>query len=236
MTQLNLFGQEATAMVQGLKKTRVKTPKEPSLSDLKWDRRKKYSEIEESKKRIAELQAQDETDWDDTTKCIKGKDSNIPLCENHIKYYQKEIDEMTRKIKLARSQYEPVLNEWKAFIIKYCQEKGKEIDCLFFDTSAPYDCSIQLRMKGHNCYYNCVSFRFTGNQLQAFDSHFGGGTSFVEHLHQTHIDRQNKIIEVMDKVLAGECNDSGWNYDSEKKPYEKKIHEIDEDGWLVDKW
>jgi len=48
--------------------------------------------IEEEKAEIKRLEAQDETGWDDFKLSVQGKDVNIPLCRNHIIYYQAELD------------------------------------------------------------------------------------------------------------------------------------------------
>ena len=52
--------------------------------------------IKERKERIAELEAQDETNFDEFDKCVKGKEVNIKLCNNHIKYYQDELDKRNK--------------------------------------------------------------------------------------------------------------------------------------------
>lgn len=219
MTQLNLFGQEATTIVQGIKKERTPRKREPTRIDVKW-------ELQKSIKRLEELSKQDETGWSDFDISIKGKAVNMPLVQNHIKYYSKQLAEM-------RSQFNPMLNEWKEFITNLCKEKGQEIEHIWFDDSSPYDCCIEIRLKGHKCWSSCVSFRFRGNILEAYDSDFGHGTSFIEHLHQTHIDRQNKIREVMENVFNRECEAVHCKFWEPNEENENRKIFIDEFGWFA---
>lgn len=221
MAKLGLFSEEVDKLIE---KTKVKTrtPKEPSINDLKWDRRK-------SQERLKELEAQDETGWSDLDKSIKGKETNMRLVNNHIAYYTKQIQE-------KREPFNPMLNKWKDFIVNLCKERGQEIDKIWFDTSAPYDCEVAVRMKGHNCWSSCVDFRFQDGKLKAYDSSFGGGTSFVWF---NHLDYQNnpnleqdKVKEVMEQVFSKKCCSEFDDATHDNKEH-RKI-EIDEQGWILD--
>ena len=58
----------------------------------------KISDIEkalaESKERLIELEKQDETGWSEFDKSIKGKEINMMLVKNHIKYYEDKLKKM----------------------------------------------------------------------------------------------------------------------------------------------
>lgn len=206
--KLKLFSQETDDLIKA-KAKKEKKPKELSVSDLKWELRKE-------KMKLAEYEKQDESNFTDFDKSVKGKEANIPLIRNHIAYYTKQIAE-------KRTSYEPVLNKWRDFIVNLCKEKGKEIDMIAFDESAPYDCEVALRLKGHRCYSHCVSFRFQRNRLKAYDSHFGGGTSFLD----SDINEETTIKEIMERVFNEECSKSGW----EDSSYEHRQIKVDERGW-----
>lgn len=228
---MKLFSQEALEITKNIrvevvkpkKTTRTPRNKEPSASDIKWERRK-------SMERLAELEAQDETGWSESDIWYKGKDNNMPLVKNHIIFYTKQLKEM-------RAKFMPLLNRWKTFILDYCKEKGQEVEHIWFDESVPYDVCVEVRMKNHRCWFNCVSFRFQDGKLKAYDSHFGGGTSFVwfNHLDYANLEghleglEKSKVKEVMDKVFAMACSNSKW-CDGDGK---QKQHKFDEDGWII---
>ena len=130
-------------------------------------------------------------------------------------------------------RFNPMLNEWKKFIQKLCDDKGEEVE-MWFDTSAPMDCEINVRLKSHRCSYNCVSFRFENGTLDAYDSHFGGGTTICDKM-MSRVDEIHYITDVMDKVFKKECSNSSWEEDSEGKSYPKREHRVNEFGWLIDK-
>lgn len=138
-------------------------------------------------------------------------------------YDIKVIDERPREKKYG------YLMEWKNFIDNLCKEKGQEAE-IWFDTSAPMDCAVNVRIKGHKCYYECISFRFTNGILEAYDGGFQspfGGTNFVwNKTHQTHLDRREVISKMMERVLNNECCANC----NESNP---RIHEVDENFWLL---
>lgn len=149
--------------------------------------------------------------------------------ENQVEYlkdlYSKEYH-IVIKDERGNDRFKPLLAKWKEFILNLCKNheyKEEDIE-IWFDESAPYDVAINLRLKSHRCYWNCVSFRFEKNKLQAYDSHFGNGTSFVDKSE----DESKIITEVMERVFNKECSDSSWNNDSIPKP-----HKIDDKGWIV---
>ena len=146
------------------------------------------------------------------------------------------------------------LNNWRDFIVNLCKAKGEigEIDKIWYDYSAPYDCEMEVRLKGHRCWNSCVSFRFEKGKLCAYDSHFGGGTTGVEPYSALRTQTQTQemvdmtscltkeefkkweeqiITEVMNKVFAKECSNSSWE-DSEKDRGHRDII-IDEKGWII---
>lgn len=215
MSKLNLFGEEVTKIIEKKKESRIKK------EDWKWERKK-------SRERLEELEKQDETGWSDIDINLKGKEVNMPLVKNHIKYYTEKLNEQ-------RKPYQEFLNRWKKEILDYCAEKGQEVDLIWFNESVPFDVSVNIRMKGHRCWYQCVSFRFQDEHLKAYDSHFGGGTSFIDRVYG--IMREDNyrydvavMKEIMDKVFNKECSDSSWEEGND----EKKEHKIDEMGWLDD--
>ena len=221
MAQLKLFGEEAKELTKDVviekeakpKRTRT-TTKELTETDLKY-------EISKSKSRIKELEAQDETNWDDFDVNIKGKAVNIPLVRNHIRYY-------SEKLGAKREPRLPLLTKWRTFIIDLCKEKGHEIDKIWFDDSAPYDCEVAVRLKEHRCWSSCVKFRFAHEKLKAYDSHFGGGTSFVSLDTSNPNCEQDLVRQVMEKVFNKECSNSGWENDFG----EHRNIEINEQGYL----
>ena len=220
MVKIRLFDLEkekAQVVVQKTKKTRARKKKEPTARDLSW-------EISKSFTRIEELEAQDETNFSDFDKSVKGKAVNIPLVKNHISYYRKQLAEI-------RSPTLPLLNKWKDFIIKYCKEHNQEIELIWFDESCPYDVAISVRLKDHRCWSSCVQFRFQDNQLKAFDSHFGGGTSTVWINPYKEETAEEKVEQILQRVFKKECSDSSWE-DREKdySPSKREI-EINEQGY-----
>ena len=52
--------------------------------------------IKERQARLEELKLQDETGWSEFDKSIKGKEINMYLVRNHIKYYAKQLKELER--------------------------------------------------------------------------------------------------------------------------------------------
>lgn len=213
-----LFGVEGTPMPKPPvkeKKKRVTKSKEPSLSDLLWERRK-------SKERLAELEAQDETGWSDSDLMYKGKVNNIPLVKNHIAYY-------TEKIMALRQPYNQVLNKYKDYIIQLCAEEGQEIDLLWYSTSAPYDYEISIRLKNHRCWNDCVSLRFEKEELRAYDSHWGSGTSWVSGHPKDYSEVCEAIKEILSHAFKKECSDNSWE-DSHNDGEHRNIL-IDEEGW-----
>lgn len=219
--------QEALSMTQGIviqtekpKKTRqprVTSIEKESVSNLKF-------EIRKEREALKKYEEQDESNFTDFEKGVKGKEVNMKLIHNHIAYYQGFID-------AKREPQQALLEKWRGFIVNLCLEKGQEIDKIWFDESAPFDCAVNLRMKGHCCWYHCVNFRFEGGKLKAYDSHFGGGTSFVwfNHLEYQANPKieEDTIREVMEKVFKNEC--CGENTEAEHKE-----HLINERGWIID--
>jgi len=133
-----------------------------------------------------------------------------------------------------RGKY-PHLKKWREYIEKLCKERNEEV-FIWFDTSAPFDEEINVRLKSHRCHYSCVSLRFREGILQAYDSHFGGGTSFCHFNHTDFIQNPNvekdKVDEIMNKVFNKECANSSW----EDGDMEKFIPELDENEWEIKKW
>lgn len=208
------------------KKKREPKKKEQSISDLKW-------EIEKELKELKKLEAQDETGWTDLDKSIKGKEVNSMLVRNHIIYY-------TEQMRALREPFNPLLNNWKNFIVNLCKERGQEIDKIWFDTSAPYDVDISVRLAGHRCWSTCVSFRFDKGSLRAFDSDFGGGTTFLGNFGcgtiTTDEEIEKNIREIMENVFNKKCEEDYvrfWNKEDYSKPIENRVIEIDEQGWII---
>lgn len=167
------------------------------------------------------------------------------LKQRHAEIYDiKVIDEREPHIRFS------YLNEYKQFIIDLCKEreeqeiaKAKErsdsvwVDTphyepeIWFDTSIPYDCSLNVRMKSHKCYYHCVEFRFQKGILQAWDNGFqssmGHGTNMLfSTQHQTHLERKEIIRGIMERVLNNECC-------KDANETKQRIHKTDEYGWIL---
>ena len=230
--KLQLFSQEVTELVQSLepqkkepkvRKTRATKKREPTRTDLRF-------EISQSRKRLEELEAQDETGWSEFDISVKGKKVNSMLVRNHITYYQKQLAEL-------RAPYTEVLNKWKKFIVGLVAEQGQEADIIWFDESAPYECEVCVRMKGHRCWNSCVDFRFEKGQLRAFDSGFGGGTTMLEFGCRTiRTDEETgEIIKgVMERVFKKDCDEAHvkfWDKGDYDKPISHREITIDETGW-----
>lgn len=211
-------------------RTTTRTPKEKSVQDYKWEIKKKKDEILEAQKKIKEYETQDETGWDSFELCVKGKETNIGLLSNHILYYTREIEEIKKHMFARREAYQPMLEKWRAFILNYIKEKGKEVDMIWFDTSAPYDCEVDVRMKGHHCWYSCVSFRFDKGKLEAYNGGGGGGTSWSKC--QNDFEAETSIKSILDDVCNNKCCDDEARY----TPWDGKQREIkiDEKGWSED--
>jgi len=142
----------------------------------------------------------------------------------------------SNQIKVLREPFNPLLNKWKEFLVNLCKEKGQEIDKIWFNESVPFDVEIGLRLKGHNCYYECLSFRFEKGKLQAYDSNFGGGTSMLYNGNEEQtIKNENEeqtIKGIMERVFNKECCSclpDSLNFVENKQ---KEI-EIDEMGWII---
>jgi len=215
--------QELEAIVKAdkaKKTTREPRKKEETIQDFRWKQ-------QEDIKRLRELEAQDETNFTETDKSVKGKEVNMRLVKNHISYYQQQLEKL-------QEPFNPMLNNWKRFITKFCEENNQPIEKIWFDTSAPYDCEISIRLAGHRCWNACVEFRFQDGNLRAFDSHFGGGTSMLDRI-STALNpnaEQEKVEEVMKRVFAKECSDSGWEAKGDREG--EKAHRlilIGKNGW-----
>jgi len=159
--------------------------------------------------------------------------------QSEIQKIKKKYEEKYSRIevideRLPHKRFNHFLDEWKAKIQKLCDDKGEEVE-MWYDTSSPMDCEINVRLKSHRCSYNCVSFRFEDGVINAYDSHFDGGTTFI-HLAKAHICRVDEIKlveEVMEKVFNKECSNSSWEEDSDGKSYPKREHRVNEFGWVI---
>lgn len=119
---------------------------------------------------------------------------------------------------------------WREFIGKLCKDRNEEVE-FWFDVSSPYDNEINVRLKSHRCWHNCVDFRFQEGKLKAYDSHFGGGTSFV-YLHDGKTEEE-EVKEVMERVFNKECSNSSWENHVHKLGDEHYKVETDNEGWNV---
>ena len=146
----------------------------------------------------------------------------------------KEIKEMKEKRTELRLPQQEHLNRCKDLLIKLCKEKGETIDKIWFDVSAPYDSCVDIRLDGHRCWSSCVNFRFQKGVLKAYDSHFGGGTSWVTTTADNYCE-ETEIRNIMERVFNKECSDSGWEDSKDDEERGKRVIEIDNDGWLVEK-
>ena len=128
---------------------------------------------------------------------------------------------------MLEHESEKHLIKCKKFLEKLCEAR-KEKPFIWFDTSQPYDNEVCIRLEGHRCWNCCASFRFENKKLRAYDSYFGGGTTFLDF----DIDEEKKIREIMEKVFNKECSNSGWEND---KGEHREI-KIGDDFWIVDKY
>ena len=161
----------------------------------------------------------------------EGSGSPCYTYEEMVKEIQNLKAKYEEKYKITiiddeKIQYSGLLDKWKGFIVNLCKEKGQEIDKIWFDTSVPLDCEVAVRLKGHRCWNSCVDFRFGDYKLKAYDSHFGGGTSFISCDDE---EQEIWIREIMDKVFNKECSNSGWERDDNGH---REIN-IDEKGWRI---
>jgi hypothetical protein len=156
---------------------------------------------------------------------------------NEISDLKEKVKEYSRYIRLARTPFEKDLNKWKEFIIGLVKEReGEEIDKIWFNESSPYEYEVEVRLKGHRCWNSCVSLRFDKGHLKAYDSNFGGGTSFIGGIGGgvgSEEKIKESIIEIMEKVFKKECSNSGWNdkLNNELNNNHREI-DIDEFGWI----
>lgn len=155
-----------------------------------------------------------------------------------IQYLKQKHEEKYKIIIIdeEKIQYSGLLDKWKNFIINLCNEKGQEIDKIWFSNSAPYDCEVGLRLKGHRCWSNCVSFRFENYKLKAFDSGFGGGTSFVDVSTALNPNAEQEVVEkVLRQVFNKECEKDymGFYKIDENKPIEHREINLDDKGWII---
>lgn len=140
-----------------------------------------------------------------------------------------EIKEMKKQRDELRSPQEPCLIKCKELLEKLCEDKGEKIDKIWFDTSVPMDNSVSIRLADHRCWNACVEFRFKGGKLEAYDSHFGGGTSFIHN--DQKVNEEETIRTIMERVFNKECSQSGWE-DSDEDRGHREI-KIDDKGWLI---
>jgi hypothetical protein len=219
---IELSVQEVKDITKKPRKTRESKPKEERAVDLKY-------EISKERERLKELEEQDETGWNEQDRWYKGREGNLQLVKNHIIYYQQKLDAL-------REPFNPLLNKWKEFIVNYCKEKEQEIEMIGFSESAPFDYEISVRIKGHYCYYSCISFRFDKGNLVAYDG-LGGGTSFLGGFGkgiEPEQETESEIKELLDKVFNHECDEHHadfYNVDT-TKPAEHRNIKIDEKGWI----
>jgi predicted adenine nucleotide alpha hydrolase (AANH) superfamily ATPase len=144
------------------------------------------------------------------------------------KYRIEVIDERS-----LNDRFNPLLNKWKTFIVNLCKEKGQEIDKIWFAKSTPLDCEIAIRLAGHRCWNACIDFRFEKGRLKAYDSHFGGGTSFIEVSTALNPNaEQEKVIELMERVFNKECSNSSWE-DNHSQDNLHRVININESGWII---
>jgi len=151
--------------------------------------------------------------------------------ENAGEDYETEQNEQIPQIQQYTEKH---LIRWKEFIEKLCAEKNEKVE-VWFDLSAPYDNEVNVRLVNHNCSWNCVAFRFNHGKLTAYDSNFGGGTSFLWNLEAEK--QEEEIRKVMERVFNKECETNRYNLDSEGKPHQRHIFNIGEDFWEIgDLW
>lgn len=215
MTKLQLFGQEALEMVKNIpKKKSVRHKGTITLKNSVNSEGKNYISVD----------------------FLGNNEGSGSPCETEAEAFKqiKQIQEQFgEKYKLEiideeNIRYNSLLNKWKDFIINLCKERGQEIDKIWFNTSVPYDCEISIRLAGHRCWNSCVNFRFEKGKFVAFDSHFGGGTSFVD-TRGVEGGEETSIRNIMEKVFNKECSDSSW----EKDDNGHREIVVDEKGWIL---
>jgi len=146
-------------------------------------------------------------------------------------FLAKQID-VDAELKRQEDDY---LWKWLGYIKEILAQAGEEFDW-WFDTSSPYDSQIEVTLKSHKCWPPCVSFRFKDRQLEAFDSNFGGGTSFLDPDDRKH--PGDTLRKVLARVLARECEQSKFNYVDGESKEEVYIHIQDHltcrqpNGWI----
>lgn len=159
------------------------------------------------------------------------KEMNLRNLYTEITLSKSKITELKAKLWKKREPFHPLVRKWADFIISLTKERGQEIDLLWFSESAPYECAIEVRLRGHHCYCSCVNFRFENNELRAYDSDFGGGTSMIRATTDEEISKE--ITEVMEKVFNKECEASEDEFFRKTAPYKRKQVILDENGWIL---
>lgn len=160
----------------------------------------------------------------------------------HLKSLEKQYGEIYKIdiVDVENIRYNSLLNKWKDFIVNLCKERGQEIDVVWFNTSAPLDCEIEVRLAGHRCWNSCISFRFQDKDLRACDSGFLGGTHFVGGFgcfeKKTDEETGKIITELLERCFNKECDKdyvSFWKKDKLDEPITHREIKVDEKGWLI---
>lgn len=142
-------------------------------------------------------------------------------------YNKKSMEEWKESQKTDNAH----LYRCKEFLEKLLKEKGEEA-LLWFETSAPYTNEVNVKLVKHKAWWSCVNFRYEKDgTLRAYDSNFGGGTSWVER----DANEEESIMEIMSHVFANECCSTHWAAETQEEAdiqTEKIRKAIKEDGWL----
>jgi len=90
------------------KSKKLKERKEAKSDDIKTLKEK----VQACKDKIKAYELQDETNFNEYEKSVKGKDVNIKLLNNHIKYYNKIMAEKVREIVKGNNNYYGGMNDY----------------------------------------------------------------------------------------------------------------------------
>ena len=243
MAKLQLFGQEALELVKNVPSIQIKVQRVKkvrhkatiTLSTDTWATTDLERGIKNGEKFFS-------VSFDGHNEGQSGGHNTIEEALEQVEYLEKKYGEEYKLeiIDLENIRFNSLLNKWKDFIVNYCKEKKQEIEKIWFNTSAPMDCEIEVRLANHRCWNSCICFRFEKGDLRACDGGFLGGTHFINGFgsfeHKADDETGKVITELLDRCFIKECEKdymSFWKKDDYSKPIEHREIEVDENGWLI---
>ena len=239
VTQTELFGSQAIELVKNVPvEKKIKKPVRHkatiTLSYGNWGITDLERDIKNGERFIS-------VSFDGHNEGQSGGHNTIEEALAQVEYLEKRYGEEYKIeiIDVENIRFNSLLNKWKDFIVNLCKERGQEIEKIWFDTSAPMDCEIGVRLANHKCWSSCISFRFEKGDLRACDSGFLGGTHFIggfgQFAKKTDEETGKIITELLERCFNRECEKdyAGFYKLDENKPIEHREIKLDEKGWIL---